>query len=74
VRLLLGARNVRRDDVDVMTATTGLAGKKMNVLADPAKMRVVVLRHQRNPQRALVTRELERRELREGGMTTTRAL
>ena len=57
VRLLLGARNVRGDDVDMMSAATSLAGEEMNVFADPTQVRVVVLRDQRNPQRLLVVRE-----------------
>jgi hypothetical protein len=61
VRLLLGPRNVRRDDVDVVAAPAGFPGKEVDVLADAAEVRVVVLGDQRDTQRPLVARELERR-------------
>jgi hypothetical protein len=61
VRLFLGPRNMGRDDVDVMAAAAGLAGEEVDVLADPAEVRIVVLRDQRNTQRPLVALELERR-------------
>ena len=50
------ARNVRRDDVDVMPAPACLAGEEVHVLADAAEVRIVVLRDQRDAQRALVVR------------------
>jgi hypothetical protein len=37
-----------------MATTTGLAREEVNVLADPAKVRIVVLRHQRDAERAIV--------------------
>jgi hypothetical protein len=61
VRLFLRPWNMRRNDVDVMAAPAGLASKEVDVLADAAKVRVVVLRNQRNTQRPLVALELERR-------------
>ena len=66
VRLMLGARDVRRDDVDVMPATTRFAREEMNVLADPAQVRIVVLRDQRDAKRPLVALdELEIGQIRE---------
>ena len=46
--------NVRRDDVDVMAAAPRLAREEMHVLADPAEVRIVVLRDQRDAERPLV--------------------
>jgi hypothetical protein len=43
-----------------MATPAGFTGKKMDVLADAAEVRIVVLRHQRDTQRPLVARELER--------------
>ena len=54
VRLRLSSRNVRRDDVDMVTAATSLASEEMNVLADPSQVGIVVFRHQRYPQRLFV--------------------
>ena len=54
VRLRLGARDVRRDDVDVMTAAARLAREEMDVLADAAQVRIVVLGDQRDAKRPLV--------------------
>jgi hypothetical protein len=48
--LFLRALDVRRDDIDVMSATTGLASEEMHVLADTPEVRIVVLRHQRNAE------------------------
>ena len=56
MRLLLSAGNVRRDDVDVMPATTCLAREEVHVLADAAQVRIVVLRDQRDAERPLVAR------------------
>jgi hypothetical protein len=50
VRLLLGARDVRRDHIDVVATPAGFTGKKMDVLADAAEVRIVILRHQRDTQ------------------------
>ena len=50
VWLFLRALDVRRDDVDVMSATTGLASEEMHVLADTPEVRIVVLRHQRDAE------------------------
>ena len=61
VRLRLGAGNVRRDDVDVMSAAARFAGEEVHVLADAAQVRIVVLGDERDAQRALVV------SVREGG-------
>ena len=45
------ARDVRRDDVDVVSAPTRFAGEEVDVLADAAEVRIVVLRDQRDAQR-----------------------
>ena len=73
VRLLLSARNVRCDDVDMVPATPRFSREKMNVLANPAQMRVVVLRHQRDAERSRVAGERKGRELRKSRMATASA-
>ena len=46
------AVQVRRDDVDVMTARARFLGEEVHVLADPSNVRVVVLlRHERDAER-----------------------
>jgi hypothetical protein len=60
VRLLFSAGNVRRDHVDMMAAAARLASEKVDVLANAAQVGIVVLGHQRDAQRPLVTGELER--------------
>jgi hypothetical protein len=42
----------------------------VDVLADPAEVRVVVLSHQRNAQRALIVGQLERGQLRQRWVIT----
>jgi hypothetical protein len=55
---------VRRNDVDVVAATARFAREEMDVLADTAQMRIVVLGHQRDAQRAFVALdELEVRKI-----------
>ena len=69
VRLLLRARDVGGDDVDVVAATTSLACKEVNVLADPAKVRIVVLRHESDAERPIVPNYRKMWQLRERGMS-----
>jgi hypothetical protein len=55
---------VRRDDVDVVSATARFAREEMDVLANATQMRIVVLGHQRDAQRAFVAfDELEIRKI-----------
>src|SRR5215831_4421528 len=55
-----------------MSATARLARKEMDVLADAAQVRIVVLGHQRDAQRALVAfDELEIREVGKRRVTST---
>ena len=51
VRLFLRAVQTRRYDIHMMTKPACLARKEMHVLADSAKMRVVVLGNECNPER-----------------------
>ena len=60
-----GARQIRRDDVDVMPAPTCLPGEEVHVLAHAAQVRIVVLRHQRDAQGTLVVRIRQSRKIRE---------
>src|SRR3954468_9066937 len=46
-----GAGNIRRDDVDVMSVAPRFSREEMNVLADAAKMRIVVLRNECDAER-----------------------
>ena len=48
VWLVPRARNVRRNDVDVVAVAARLAGEEVHVLADAAEVGIVVLRHQRD--------------------------
>ena len=70
MRLVLGAGDVRRDDVDVVPTTARLAREEVDVLTDPAKVGIVVLRHQRNAQRPAISSRLENRQIGEGRVTT----
>jgi hypothetical protein len=65
VRLRLGAGNVRRDDVDVMSAPAGLPGEEVHVLAHAAEVGIIVLRDQRDAQGPLVVRVRQNRKIRE---------
>jgi hypothetical protein len=70
VRLFLRARNVRGDDIDVMTAPARLASKEMHVLTNAAEVRIVILRHQRDAQRAVIPNDRQMRQLGKRGMST----
>jgi len=59
VRLLLRAFEIRRDNVDVMTAPPRFAREEMHVLADSTEMRIVVLGDESDSERS---RKLRRRE------------
>jgi hypothetical protein len=61
VRLRLGVGDVRGDDVDVVSTPAGFAGEEVNVLANAAEVRIVVLRDQGNAKRPLVVGGLEER-------------
>ena len=50
VRLGVGAFEVRRDDVDVMTEPARFAREEMDVLADAAEVRIVVLGDERDTE------------------------
>lgn len=49
VHLVARARNVRRDYVDLVTVTARFAREEMNVLADAAQVRVVILGDECDP-------------------------
>jgi hypothetical protein len=70
VRLLLGTRNVRGDDVDVMSAPASFARKEMDVLANAAEVRVVVLRDESDPERAVIPNYRQMRQLGKAGVST----
>jgi hypothetical protein len=65
VRLRLSAREVRRDDVDVVAPAARLTREEVDVLADATQMRVVVLGHERDAQTALVVDLGENRKIRQ---------
>ena len=50
VRDVTRAREIRRDDVDVMAVEPSFTRQEMHVLADAAQVRVVVLGDLRNPE------------------------
>src|SRR5512141_2723952 len=52
VRLLVRSVDSGGDDVNVMSATARLASKKMNVFADSAEMRIVVLGDESDSERS----------------------
>jgi hypothetical protein len=54
VRLVAGAGNVRRDDVHLVAVASCLPRKEMHVFADAAEVRIVILRYQRDSERARV--------------------
>src|ERR1700674_5391859 len=52
VRLVTGAGHVGRDDVHLMSMSPRLAREEVDVLADSAKVRIVVLSDERDSERA----------------------
>ena len=63
VRLVPRARNVGRDDVHLVSVSTRLAREEVYVLANAAQVRIVILRDERDSERARVlnVRHRERR-------------
>src|SRR3954469_1831358 len=61
MRLLSGAGNIRRDDVDLVSVPPRLSGEEVHVLADSAEMRIVVLGDERDAQRPRVL-DMRRRQ------------
>ena len=70
VRLRFGSRDVRRDDIDVVAAAPRFPREKMHVLANPAQVGVVILRHQGDAERSRITGKRKGRELRKSRVAT----
>ena len=58
---LFSACDARRDDVHVMSTSPRLASEEMNVLADSAKVRIVILGNERDSERPRKERRRHRR-------------
>jgi hypothetical protein len=54
MRLWSRAGNIRRDDINLVSIPTRLAREEVDVLTDPAEVRIIVFGDQRDPQRPRV--------------------